>query len=553
MSGEIKENLHLLLKNRVANIFASLIYGAHAGGYADERSAIDILVIAKSDKTTLRCWSEWLMNKKVRLLTVDKYSFENDIKYEHFGGIFSENLVTPYKPIIGADYLWNQEIRVKKGIINSILRNLILGFPEMSKDFLIKPEYFMYEYLMRRSTLFPRISYRFLNILKGKEGEKNISVMMKGFRAAIRELTDEGVLHEVNRDFFKISEEYAKKVREKCSFYLMGLFSTARANVVRYVLGIFPEIRESLLDESRIYKAHHSKNPLKILEDPRRYIFVPTALGATPFTEKLSIKDFVSKHVLEKTTLKHSTKRLGGVLNSVYALKFFEDGKERRVVAKIFKDWHGWKWFPIALWTLGVRNFALLGKTRLEKEYAMNRFLSSNGVSVPAIIYANPEEKIIIQEHIEGITASKVIKQLCKASEGERESLLKIIRKIGCEIANIHKLGISIGDCKPENMLVTHEGKIFFVDLEQAERGGDQAWDIAEFLYYSGHYILLPANAIEEIVREFINGYVTSGGNLENIKRALSLKYVRVFSFFTPPHIILTIVSSCKNLLKTKL
>ncbi|MEM1883665.1 MAG: lipopolysaccharide kinase InaA family protein, partial [Candidatus Bathyarchaeia archaeon] len=258
----------------------------------------------------------------------------------------------------------------------------------------------------------------------------------------------------------------------------------------------------------------------------------------------------ISRYELKGAISEQSIKRLGGVLNSVYLLKISGNTGEKKVVAKVFKDWYGWKWFPIALWTIGARNFAVLGRTRLEKEYAINRFLSSQGINVPAIIYANPEEKIIIQEHVEGTTASKLIKQLCKATGEEKKNLLEVIRKIGCEIAKIHRLGVSIGDCKPENIVVAHDGRIFFIDLEQAERGGDQAWDIAEFLYYSGHYVLLPLNIIEDLVKEFLNGYVMSGGSTENIKRALSLKYIRVFSFFTPPHIILTVVNLCRNLLK---
>lgn len=542
------------MKERVASVFAGLIYGAYAGGYADELSAIDALIITESKKITLRCLSEQIMNKRARLLIVDKSSFEGDIKHEHFGGLFSENLVTYYEPIIGAEYLRRQEIIVKKRIIDNTLRNLVLGFPEMSRNFLIKPEYFMYEYFMRRSTIFPPISYRFLNMLEGEKGKRNVSAIMEGFKAAIGELANERLLCE-NGGFLKISEEYIEEAKEKRSLHLVELFSTVRANVIRHVFRIFPEIRESLSDESRIYKKRHLnesfKNPLKNLEDPRKYIFVPTTLGIIPFTEKLSIRDFVSKYASRKTPLKPAIKRLGSFLSSVYILKFSEDGGEKKFIAKIFKDWYGWKWFPIALWTFGTRNFAVLGRTRLEKEYAINRFLHSHGINVPAIVYVNPEEKVIIQEYVEGTVASKIIERLGKASDEERKRLLEMIWKIGREIANVHRLGISIGDSKPENILVAHDGRIFFVDLEQADRRGDQAWDIAEFLYYSGHYVLLPTNIIEEVTRRFIDGYVSAGGDVRNIKRALSLKYIRVFSFFTPPHVILTIVNSCKDFLRS--
>ncbi|MEM1514864.1 MAG: lipopolysaccharide kinase InaA family protein [Candidatus Bathyarchaeia archaeon] len=552
LGEELKALLHSLLKNKVANILASLIYGAYAGGYADEKSAIEVLIIVESNKVALRRLSERIANKKVHLLIVDRKSFENDVKYKYFGGIFSENLVTPYKPIIGVDYLWSQEVKVKKNIVSSILKNLVLGFPEMSRDFLIKPEYFMHEYFIRRSILFPLISCRFLNVLGGSDGKKNVEIMMRGFKAAIKELINEGVLQEVDDGFLKISEKYVMKVK-RFRHYLANLFNIIRTNIIYYIMRFFPEIRESFIEESRLYKVHHSKNFSKIsfrmLESSRRYIFVPTALGLIPFTENLSIREFINKYILEKSISNYSLKRLGGVLNSVYMLRFLDDKGERKAVVKVFKDWYSWKWFPIALWTLGARSFAVLGKTRLEREYRMNRFLSSHGINVPAIIYANPEEKIIIQEYIEGAATSKIIKQLQRSSEDERKNLIEMIKKIGCEIARVHRLGVSIGDCKPENIIVAYDGRVFFVDLEQAEEGADPAWDIAEFLYYLGYYVPLPANIIEEIVRGLISGYIMSDGNMENIKRALSIKYIRVFSFFTPPHVILAIVSSCKRIL----
>ncbi|MEM2385083.1 MAG: hypothetical protein QXT06_05745 [Candidatus Bathyarchaeia archaeon] len=42
--------------------------------------------------------------------------------------------------------------------------------------------------------------------------------------------------------------------------------------------------------------------------------------------------------------------------------------EEKKFVATIFKDWYGWEWFPIVLWTLSIRRFAVLERSRLEKK-----------------------------------------------------------------------------------------------------------------------------------------------------------------------------------------
>ncbi|MBS7648384.1 MAG: lipopolysaccharide kinase InaA family protein [Candidatus Bathyarchaeia archaeon] len=542
----------------LADIFEASIYGPYAGEYADEKTSIDVLVIVESKESLLKCISKLFDSKRIRFLIVDRRSFERDVESEWLGGILTESILTPYISIINPDYIRYQEVKAKKRMVCDILNNLILSFPEMSMNFMIKPEYFMFETIMRRATLFPPIAYRFLNIARSDVKNRNYTLMMNGFEAALKDFISEGKLKLVDNEFLKISEEYIESIRAKRGRRLRNLFKNSRTRIVRYVLGIFPNIMDSILDDYRIYKTYLAEgnvfvNPVRKLENPRKYIFIPTSSGTVSFTERMSIEDFIRRHMPEKYALKHNIKRLGGVLNSVYILRVAENEKERKTVVKVFKDWYGWKWFPLTLWALGTRDFTVMGKARLEREYAINMFLSNHGINVPSIIYVSPEEKIIFQEYIDGINASEVIRQLYKMTgdENGREKLLDVIRRIGRELAKIHSLGVSVGDCKPENIILSSDGRIFFVDLEQAERSGDQAWDIAEFLYYSGHYTLLPSlNIIDEEVKEFIYGYLESGGKIENIKRALSPRYIKVFSFFTPPHVILAISNTCKRVLK---
>ncbi len=263
----------------------------------------------------------------------------------------------------------------------------------------------------------------------------------------------------------------------------------------------------------------------------------------------MTIEEFVKRTIPDGHALEVDIKRLGGVLNAVYILKLHRE-KEENIVVKVFKDWYGWKWFPLALWALGTRGFAILGKSRLEREYAINRFLSSRGFNVPRIVHVSPEQRLIFQEYVEGKRVTEIIKQIC-SSEEERTDLADAIKQVGKEIAKVHELDVALGDCKPENIIIAKDGKIYFVDLEQAERGGDQTWDIAELLYYSGHYASIsPIEATRVITREFIKGYLEAGGKTENIKRARSPKYIKVFSFFTPPHTLYVISATCGEVLE---
>ncbi|MEM1529948.1 MAG: lipopolysaccharide kinase InaA family protein [Candidatus Bathyarchaeia archaeon] len=540
------------------NAVAMMIYGPFASGYADEKVAIDILVITSSENFVLSSSSRLIGPHRTRILMSGRKIFEMDVESGWLGGLLAENLLTPYQPLLNQDYLWNQEVKAKKRIIDEILNNLILGFPEMSKLFMLKPEYFMFEAMARRAALFPLLTYRFLNVLRGDLRERNCSLVMRGFEAAIKELSDEGKIYWAD-GFLKISEEYINSLRNKGALNLISIFRKIRINIIRYVLRILPSIMEGLLDDYKIYRSRshvlREKNfgpKIGGLEDPKRYIFIPTASGVLPFNEKITVNKFLEENMPKEYALKRSIKRLGGVLNNAYKLRIVHDGKENNLVVKVFNDWYGWKWFPLALWALGTRGFAVLGRARLEREYAINMYLSSHGINVPKIIYISPGEKLIFQEYIEGRSASEIIRQVCKVKSGdERDRLLGIIRRIGGEIARIHAFGISLGDCKPENIILSSDGRIFFVDLEQAGKNGDQAWDIAEFLYYSGHdFIFSSPKIVEMVAREFISGYLEAHGKIENVRKAASLKYVKVFSFFTPPHILFVISSVCRKIVK---
>ena len=98
-----------------------------------------------------------------------------------------------------------------------------------------------------------------------------------------------------------------------------------------------------------------------------------------------------------------------------------------------------------------------------------------------------------------------------------------------------------MGDSKPENF-IAKEGELYVVDLEQAGKREDYAWDLAELLFYAGHYSTnpTPTRGLTEMIGAFIQGYLRDGDGTE-LKRAASVRYLRVFSLWTPAPILLEI------------
>jgi len=538
-------------------IVAACFYGSRVCGYADEKSDVNILLVIRNYGSILKGYLKPLNEVKTFILAVDKGSFERDVRQGWLGEFAAKKLIIPYQPLLNERYLHEKEVEVKKRIIWELLENIVITFPELSQELLIEKEYFMYEAMVQRARLFPPIAYTYLNMIREDVKRKNVDCMMKGYQMALAELAKENKIIFSN-GYVKITRNFIDTIRKRrvrIPTFIRAVQRVALLNILSVLPGMMrPYMNDQeILLKTRMYADVESL--VSQLEDPRKHILVPTPLGPVSFSDKITIEDFVRKTIPSGEILNMEVKPIGGVLNDVYLLTLERDHEAQKIVVKRFKDWASIKWFPLALWSLGTKSFAVLGRTRLEREYAINQFLHNKGICVPKTLYVSPQERLIFKEFVEGENFDEIVKEMLS---GNREALVEadLIRDVGRKIAEIHRMGVSLGDCKPENILLTTEGKLCFVDLEQATRDGDQSWDIAEFLYYSGHYVppisTSGLNDMELLTKEFIEGYLEAGGKKETIKSAGSAKYTKVFSIFALPHIIFAISNLCKKTGKTK-
>jgi len=553
LNEDLKENA-IGLCRRVAGsreVVAACFYGPRVCGYADEKSNVNVLLVLRDYRPGLKCHVTTLNEVDAFLLVADCGAFERDVEQGLLGEFIAEKITVPYEPLINEGYLRGQEVRMKKRVVWELLENIVLEFPELSHELLIKAEYFLYEAMTRRARLFPPITYSFLNMLRRDVRKRNVESMMEGYLKALDELADENWVTFSN-GYFKINRKFIDAVRSRRLRVPIFLKSIQRA-VFLHVLGVFPKMTTPLIHDEEIFiKSHRGVEVEELifqLEDPKKHLLISTPLGFATLSDKTTIEDFVRKTVPGGEALDMEIKEIGGVLNAVYLLTFQKNHEKQRVVVKKFKDWLGFKWFPLALWALGTQAFAVLGRSRLDREYAVHQFLHGQGFPVPRVLYVSPKEGLIFEDFVEGENLVGVIKRVISfKQEAAKETAL--VRGVGRIIAEAHRVGVALGDCKPENFIVTKDGKIWLVDLEQATRNGNQAWDVAEFLYYSGHYVspLSPADAAELIAKEFIEGYLEVGGSKETVRKAGSPRYTKVFSLFTPPHVILAVSNLCKKL-----
>jgi tRNA A-37 threonylcarbamoyl transferase component Bud32 len=528
-------------------ISAISLYGPWVCGYADAKTELNVLLIINRFPYRLNTYHEVVKGVTISILTINRSDFERDIEKGWLGDFLAEKVIIPYEPLKNAEYLWFNELKIKKRKILELVENLILEFPESSHEFLIKKEYFMHEVMIRRAKLFLPITYSYLNMTKGTVGRKNVKKMMYGYLKAFNELEKEKVLFGSD-GYLKITQKHVDTIRKR-KLRTTPFLKSFQRMTMPHLLRVFSESTNSIIQEQRLFlKKHHKVSIDKLiskLEDPNKHILLPTPLGLSSLSDKSNITDIARKILPHGKISKMKIKKIGGVLNEVYSLTLTKNGEEQKFIVKQFLDWSNLKWLPLTIWAFGTTSFSVLGRSRLEKEYAINKFLYDKGFPVPKIFYISLQKRLIFQEFIEGNVLVQLIQALLLNTT---ETGLAVIKDVGRKIAEAHSLGVCLGDCKPENFIVTKD-KIVILDLEQATRNGNQVWDIAEFLYYSGHYVspISSANAIRIITKTFIEGYIEGGGKKDTVKKAGSARYTKVFSLFTPIHILFAISKICQK------
>ena len=556
LDGKLNEQI-LCFCRRVAGsckITAAFICGDYALRLANPKAAIEVSLVIHDFQPRLMNYVKVFDERNVVLFAADEWVFERDVDRGFLGEALAGGLIFPYIPLINADYLHLQEVKLKKRLTFELLENLALDFPELSYEIYVKPEYFLYQAMLIRARLFPPMIYSLWNFVREEGRKKRVESVLNGYLDALKQLERDDVIS-FSEGYVRISKRFVNKTRSR-KVRFTNLSKTAPRALFTSLLGILPQILNLFSQNPeaflRLQRAadERTSDAVRHRVDPQKYLYVPTARGLVSLAERINIEAFARNVLSAGKEAKVEIKEIGGVLNDVYLIKIISDGVESKAVVKRFRDWSNFKWFPLTLWALGTRTFAVLGRSRLERECAINKFLLSEGFGVPQVLHVNHSERLIFMEYVEGESLDKVIKRIDDMktmTEGEED--VSVIGRVGNIFARVHALDISLGDTKPENIMVGKNGRIYLLDFEQASRNGDKVWDIAEFLYYAGHYIspFFGNRAAELVAKTFIGGYLQAGGNPDVVKKAGNPKYTRVFSVFTFPLTMFVISNVCRK------
>jgi tRNA A-37 threonylcarbamoyl transferase component Bud32 len=519
------------------------------------KSVLEAVVVIKDFQPRLLSYFRTINGRNVFFFAVDQWVFERDIDRGFLGEAIASKLIFPYISLQGDCYLHGQELLLKKRLILESIANLSIGYPELVYHMQIKPQFFLYDVLLKRVRVFPLLAYEMTNMLEGstlKDEEK----ALKSYNDALMQLAVDGLISRVN-GYVTVSKEFALQSRNP-KVWLTNLSKNAPRTLFTSFFGVFPQLLNIIAQDTQafirtqkinLHLLQTDINPNCYTIDPQKYVFVPTSEGLVSLADKVNISGFTKKMFINEKPESVTFEAIGGVLNDIYLIKAQVNGVERKVLVKRFKDWSGFKWFPLTLWSFGARAFAVSGKARLAKECATSEFLRLRGFNVPKILFVSNPERLVFMDFIEGEDLSHSIKRLALDQKNKDSIELVNIEVTGELFAKVHSHGMTLGDTKPENVMIGKDGTVYLLDFEQATQDGDKAWDIAEFLYYSGHYLqpLQNNQTAEDITKAFIKGYLHGGGDLKDVKKAESAKYTRVFSVFTMPSTILAIANTIRK------
>jgi tRNA A-37 threonylcarbamoyl transferase component Bud32 len=519
------------------------------------KAVIEVVVVVKDFQPRLLSYFKNINGRNVIIFAVDQWIFERDVDRGFLGEAVASKLIFPYSTLQGETYLHHQEVTLKKRLILESLENLAIGYPELVYHLQLKPQYFLYDVLINRIRVFPLFAYELSDMLEGsalRDEEK----ALKSYNEALNQLEREEVITRLD-GCVTVSKKFAVQ-SQKPRVRLTNLTKNAPRTLFTSFFGVFPQLlnivgqnTQAFLKTQKInLRFQPDINPNCYAIDPQKYAFVPTLAGLVSLADKVNISGFAQKMFQNSNPESVTFEPIGGVLNDIYLIKAQVNGVEKKVLVKRFKEWSGFKWFPLSLWSFGARAFAVSGKARLAKECATSEFLRTHGFNVPKILHVSTAERLIFMDFIEGEDLSHSIKRLAFEPDSVNAQYeLAKIETAGELMAKVHSFDMTLGDTKPENVMVSKDGTVYLLDFEQATQDGDKAWDIAEFLYYAGHYLQpLSSNGTAEAIAEaFIKGYLRAGGDIGYVKKAESAKYTRVFSVFTMPSIILAIANTIKK------
>lgn len=498
-------------------------YGSKVAGYARPDSDYDLIVVSKRFREGVRY--RYLDSPvPVSALIVDEDMLAQDARSSFLGEFVVGRLLNVYEPISNPELFLSAEFEFKKRVVVEALLELSSDYGEFGRHILVPYEYFLFDKLHTRAAVYPPALYSYVHTYTGPRGDENRSVSTQGFARAAESLQPRGFLR-ATPDGVRLVPE---KMKGDAFTRFQSLFSVTARGVTQYAVhGYAGRVGPSVFSREALSKLRRMReNPPSFppLERPRSILRLEQGVvipDASLLAEELA-------SILGFKTYSTSEKDIGEPYSTTRVLTFKSASGEKSVVVKNYTDVRSLKWALLGVWASAANRFSTTPVSRMDREYGMTLELRSMGALVPSVLAVAPAERILVKEFVTGSTLAAIINSFLKGASVGLDS----VSEYGRLVAKVHSGGIALGDAKPSNVVVS-QGGLYLTDLEQASPGGDKAWDIAEFLYYTAK-LSIREDAMKRVAETFLESYAESGDR-PSIAKARGQKYFGPFRPFLTP------------------
>jgi len=506
-------------------------YGSKVAGYARPDSDYDLIVVAKKFKGRIRY--QYVHSPVTSAaLVVEAELLERDAVKAYLGEFVSGRLLNIYEPLLNGDLIRKAEVESKRRVIAEEILEIESLYGEFAQDLVIPLEYFLFNKLHKRAMVYPPALYSYIKTYTCPSGEENKAFTLEGFAEAALSLQSSGILRFESKGGTPHVRISGEGLRSRAFASILSLFNLTTRGVRQYAVhGYAGRVGFNVFKDealSKVKRMQEKADPPKELEEPKRLIGLQEGL-ILPKTEQM-VQRLATLSGFAAYTKKE--KSLGEIYSTAKLLMLRgAAGGEARFVLKYFADIRSVKWALLNVWSLSHK-FSTSPQARMHREYQASIVLRSRGVATPKIVGAVLDEKVLVKEYIEGDRLSDVVQGLLTGrSEGTGT-----VERFGEAMGAVHRAGYALGDSKATNVIVGGDGGLYFTDLEQATEGGDQAWDVAAFVYYQAKLSFKEAGT-KKVAEAFLEGYKRANG-VENIVKAKSPKYVAPFRPLTAPQML---------------
>ncbi|MDG6982524.1 MAG: hypothetical protein JRM74_03625 [Nitrososphaerota archaeon] len=498
-------------------------YGSKVAGYARPDSDYDVIIVAKRFREGVRY--RYVDDPvAASALIVDEDMLVQDARSSYLGEFVVGRLLNVYEPLSNPELFRAVEREYKKRVIVEALLDLSSDYGEFGSRLVVPYDYFLFEKLHSRAAIYPPALYSYVHTYTSRLGDENRAASVEGFRSAAESLQPRGFLV-AEPEGVRIVPE---KLKGDAFTRVQSLFSVTARGLAQYAVhGYAGRVGPSVFSREALSKLRRMRDaPPKFapLEVPRSLLKLDE--GAVIPDASFLVKELA--RLLGFDTYSTTEKDIGEPYSTTRVLTFRSGPTERSVVVKNYTDVRSLKWALLGVWASAANKFSAGPLIRMDREYGATLALRAKGVLVPLVLAVAPAERVLVKEFVTGPTLSSQINAFLK-DEG---APLPQVGSYGALMARVHGWGMALGDAKPSNVVVSGDG-LYLTDLEQACQGGDQAWDVAEFLYYTAK-LSNREDAMKRVAASFLDSYVREGDK-SSVGKAKGSKYFGPFRPFLTP------------------